>query len=77
MGVFLTPADESRRGPSVEDMQAKIGQLALENDFFGRCARSYRRCERKEMIDRAAMACLTVILSYRPFAATIPTTSET
>ena len=34
MGVFLTPADESRRGPSVKDMQAKIGQLALENDFL-------------------------------------------
>ena len=32
MGVFLTPADESRRGPSVKDMQAKIGQLALDND---------------------------------------------
>src|SRR6266516_6842063 len=36
MGVFLTPAEkrESQGGPSVKDMQAKIGQLALENDFL-------------------------------------------
>jgi transposase len=35
LGVFLTPAEkrESQGGPSVKDMQAKIGQLALENDF--------------------------------------------
>ena len=34
--VFLTPAEkrESQGGPSVKDMQAKIGQLALENDFL-------------------------------------------
>ena len=38
MGVFLTPAEKREsHGPSVEDMQAKIGQLALENDF---CASS-------------------------------------
>jgi transposase len=36
MGVFLTPAEkrEAGGGPSVKDMQAKIGQLALENDFL-------------------------------------------
>ena len=36
MGVFLTPAEkrESSGGPSVKDMQAKIGQLGLENDFL-------------------------------------------
>src|SRR5436190_5909216 len=46
-GVFLTSAQKREsQGPSVKDMQAKIGQLALENDFFSRRARSYRRCER-------------------------------
>ena len=36
IGVFLTPAEkrETSDGPSVKDMQAKIGQLALENDFL-------------------------------------------
>ena len=35
-GVFLTPAEkkEAAVGPSMKDMQAKIGQLALENDFL-------------------------------------------
>jgi transposase len=34
-GVFLTPAEKRENtGPSVKDMQAKIGQLALENDFL-------------------------------------------
>ncbi len=34
-GVFLTPAEKRKSvGPSVKDMQAKIGQLALENDFL-------------------------------------------
>ena len=33
-GVFLTPTEKRESvGPSVKDMQAKIGQLALENDF--------------------------------------------
>jgi transposase-like protein len=34
--VFMTGADkrEASAGPSVKDMQAKIGQLALENDFL-------------------------------------------
>ena len=35
LGVFLTPAERREAvGPSVKDMQAKIGQLALENDFL-------------------------------------------
>jgi transposase-like protein len=35
LGVFLTPAEKREsQGPSVKDMQAKIGQLALENDFL-------------------------------------------
>jgi transposase len=34
--VFMTAAEkrEEGSGPSVKDMQAKIGQLALENDFL-------------------------------------------
>jgi hypothetical protein len=33
--VFLTPAEKREsQGLSVKDMQAKIGQLALENDFL-------------------------------------------
>ena len=36
MGVFLTPAEKREsQGPSVKDMQAKIGQLALENEWKG------------------------------------------
>src|SRR5438477_848920 len=35
MGVFPSPAEKREsQGPSVKDMQAKIGQLALENDFL-------------------------------------------
>jgi transposase-like protein len=35
MSVFLAPAEKREaQGPSVKDMQAKIGQLALENDFL-------------------------------------------
>ncbi len=34
-GVFLTATEKREsQGPSVKDMQAKIGQLALENDFL-------------------------------------------
>ncbi len=33
--IFLNPAEKRQSvGPSVKDMQAKIGQLALENDFL-------------------------------------------
>ena len=35
LGVFLTPSEKREsQGLSVKDMQAKIGQLALENDFL-------------------------------------------
>jgi transposase len=36
IGVFLTPAEKrgSVNGPTAKDMQAKIGQLALEVDFL-------------------------------------------
>ena len=34
-GVFFTAGEKRDSvGPSVKDMQAKIGQLALENDFL-------------------------------------------
>src|SRR5450631_1222251 len=35
IGVFLSPAEKrgGESGPSTKDMQAKIGQLTLENDF--------------------------------------------
>ena len=34
--VFLTKAEQraSEAGPSVKDLQAKIGQLTMENDFL-------------------------------------------
>jgi transposase-like protein len=32
--VFETAQDKPSEGPAVRDMQAKIGQLALENDFL-------------------------------------------
>jgi transposase len=36
IGVFLSPAGKrgGESGPSTKDMQAKIGQLTLENDFL-------------------------------------------
>ena len=36
IGVFLSPAERrgAEAGPNVKDMQAKIGQLALEVDFL-------------------------------------------
>lgn len=37
-------------GPSARELNAKIGQLVMENDFFGRCAREASLDERKEMI---------------------------
>ena len=40
----------------VKALQAKIGQLALENDFFGSRARSPGRCERQAMIEMAHTA---------------------
>src|SRR5215204_4216951 len=37
----------------VKSLHAKIGELTLENDFFGRSARQGGIAERKTMIDRA------------------------
>ncbi len=35
-GVFLTKAErrEAESGPSMKDLQAKIGELTMENDFL-------------------------------------------
>ena len=50
-GVFLTPAEKRESvGPSIRDMQAKIGQLALENDFWP--ARSVASAMRAQRNDR-------------------------
>lgn len=37
-GVFMTKAEHraAETGPSTQDLQAKIGQLAMENDFLER-----------------------------------------
>ena len=32
--VFMTPAEKREPGPNLKDMQAKIGQQALEIDFL-------------------------------------------
>ena len=43
-GVFLTKAErrELESGPSVKDLQSKIGQLTMENDFLeGALGRSH------------------------------------
>ena len=53
MGVFLTPGEKREsQGPNVKDMQAKIGQLALENDFWpGRWVASTVRAQRNDRCD--------------------------
>lgn len=44
---------KSEAGSDVKEPHARIGQLAVENDFITR-ARARGRVERKEMIDRVA-----------------------
>ncbi|WP_119629369.1 IS3 family transposase [Methylocaldum marinum] len=52
--VFATAAERSAsKGPDVKELHAKIGELAMENGFFSRRARSHGRCERQTMIDRS------------------------
>lgn len=51
--VFSQGERKAEPGPTIKGMQAKTGQLSLENDFFVRRARSNRRCGRKEMIGAA------------------------
>ncbi len=43
---------QAETGADVKALHAKIGQLAMENDFFITRARAHKRAERKEMIDR-------------------------
>ncbi|UCE71855.1 MAG: IS3 family transposase [Nitrospiraceae bacterium] len=43
---------KTETGADVKELHAKIGQLAMENDFLFSGARAHRRAERKEMIDR-------------------------
>src|SRR5689334_1992293 len=57
-GVFLSPAEKREsQGPSVKDMQAKIGQLALENDRSGRVVL-------KQVISRSTL--MRVIAQLQP-----------
>ncbi len=52
--MFATAAERSESaGPDVKELHAKIGQLAMENDFFGGRARSRRLASCKTMIDRS------------------------
>ena len=49
--VFGGPTREDEPAADVKPMQAKIGQLALENAFFGRRAHQGGHAERKKTID--------------------------
>ncbi|TXC62100.1 IS3 family transposase [Piscinibacter aquaticus] len=51
-GVFGAPAVAAAPPVDLKALHAKIGQLALENDFLGRRAQQGRVAERKAMIDR-------------------------
>ena len=55
-GVFLTPAEKREtQGPSVKDMQAKIGQLALEMIFWpSRSVASAMRAQRNDRLHTCA-----------------------
>ncbi|HVB82667.1 MAG TPA: IS3 family transposase [Candidatus Binataceae bacterium] len=52
--VFGSGAARTDAAPAVDlkSLHAKIGELALENDFLGRRAQQGRHAERKAMIDR-------------------------
>ena len=53
-GVFGSEARTDAAAPPIDlkSLHAKIGELALENDFFVRCAQQGRPAERKAMINR-------------------------
>ncbi|MEW6552629.1 MAG: IS3 family transposase [Campylobacterota bacterium] len=55
----FTRNGQEERGPDVKALHAKIGQLAMENDFLSGRARANSRAERKEMIDRGHSLSLT------------------
>src|SRR3982750_1039122 len=52
-GGFGSESSTEGNGPAVDVtvLHAKIGELTLENDFFGGCARQGGFAERKAMID--------------------------
>lgn len=50
--LFGGPAATAETSVDLKALHAKIGQLALENDFFGRHARQGGTGGRKAMIDR-------------------------
>jgi hypothetical protein len=50
--VFEMGKTSTEPAGEVKILHAKIGQLTLENDFFGRCARQAGIAESKAMIDR-------------------------
>ena len=53
IGVFMTPAEKrgGEQGPSAKEMQAKIGQLALEVDFsYGPFLQAERECPSRSAI---------------------------
>ncbi|MGH8291508.1 MAG: IS3 family transposase [Steroidobacteraceae bacterium] len=53
-GVFGgDPNAQTAPAVDLKTLHAKIGELALENDFLGRCAQQGRHAERKAMIDRS------------------------
>src|SRR3954454_15706807 len=51
-GLFDRGAAERAPAVDLKVLHAKIGELTLENDFFGRCARQGGVAERKAMIER-------------------------
>ncbi len=51
-GLFGGGAAEAAPTVDLKVLHAKIGELTLENDFFGRCAQQSGHAERKAMIDR-------------------------
>ena len=68
--------------PDIKELHAKIGQLAMENDFFIHRARTRRRSERKEMIVRGhtlpiTTQCTILNLSRFRVSTTSPFSSAT
>ncbi|MCH8102251.1 MAG: IS3 family transposase [Chloroflexi bacterium] len=51
--VFSGAVGPAEKPVDMKALHAKIGELALENDFLGRCARKGRFAGRKAMIDRS------------------------
>jgi len=62
----------------VKSLHAKIGELVLENDFLGTCARQGAISERKAMIDRHHKLALTkqaALPRHQPMAASTTTSA--